>query len=68
MQFFWREIVWQISRKKLFYMRIIALNLKIINSTHLFLSLENSLKGLIREFGMGSFALLERGQKSIVQE
>ena len=49
-------------------MRIIALNLKIINSTHLFLSLENSLKGLIREFGMGSFALLERGQKSIVQE
>lgn len=68
MQFFWREIVWQISRKKLFYMRIIALNLKIINSTHLFLSLENNLKGLIGEFGMGSFALLERGEKSIVQK
>lgn len=68
MQFFWREIVWQISRKKLFYMRIIALNLKIINSTHLFLSLENNLKGLIGEFGMGSFTLLERGEKSIVQK
>lgn len=31
-------------------MRIIALNLKIINSPHLFLSLENNLKGLIEEF------------------
>lgn len=44
-------------------MRIIALNLKIINSTRLFLSLENNLKGLIEEFGMGSFALLERGKE-----
>lgn len=41
-------------------MRIIASNLKIINSTHLFLSLESNLKGLMEEFGMGSFALLER--------
>lgn len=60
MQYFWRGIVWQISRKKLFYMRIIALNLKIINSTHLFLSLDKNLKGLIEEFGVGRFALLER--------
>lgn len=49
-------------------MRIIALNLKIINSTHLFLSLENNLKELIAEFGMGSFALLEREKKNIVQK
>lgn len=41
-------------------MRIIALNLKIINSSHLLLSLEKNLKGLIEEFGVGSFALLER--------
>lgn len=41
-------------------MRIIALNLKIINSTHLFLSLENNLNGLIEELGVRSFALLER--------
>lgn len=44
-------------------MRIIALNLKIINSTHLFLSLESNLKKLIEEFGMGSFALQERERK-----
>lgn len=41
-------------------MRITPLNLKIINSNHLFLSLENNLKGLMEEFGMGSFALPER--------
>lgn len=47
-------------KEKLFCMRITPLNLKIINSNHLFLSLENNLKGLMEEFGMGSFALLER--------
>lgn len=50
----------------MFYKRIIALNLKIINSTHLFLSLENNLKRLIEELGMGSFALLERGKNRIL--
>lgn len=41
-------------------MRIIASNLKIINRTHLSLSLENNLKGLIEEFGTERSALLER--------
>lgn len=50
----------------MFYMRIIALNLKIINSTHLFLSLEENLMGLIEEFGMGSFALLKREKNRIL--
>lgn len=47
-------------------MRITALNLKIINSTHLFLSLEENLMGLIEEFGMGSFALLKREKNRIL--
>lgn len=47
-------------KEKLFCMRITPFNLKIINSNHLFLSLENNLKGLVEEFGMSSFALLER--------
>lgn len=31
-----------------------------MNNTHLFLSLENDLQGLAEEFGMGSYALLQR--------
>lgn len=47
-----RGIVWQMSRKTSFYMRVVALNLRTISSIHLSLSLESNLKGPVEEFGV----------------